>query len=328
MNILKARVVYKPFEYPQFYDYCVKQQNAFWLVDKIPMGSDVQDWKQSLTDREKNLIASILKGFTQVELFIGNDYWANRIARKIKKPEVQMMAVTFSSFEVVHAQAYSHLEETLGLENYEAFLHEPTAKAKIDRLIGAPFKTVEDIALSIAVFSAFNEGVNLFSSFAVLLSFSRRNLLKGVGQIIGYSIADEQKHSEAGCELFRIIVKENPEIFTDEFKKKIYDAARTTIELEDNFLEYAFGNGDIEGLTLYDMKQFIRNRANLKLQELGLKMNWKNIDQDSLKRMEWFDVLANSNLSHQDFFAGRVTSYSKITKEQGWDNLFDSEENP
>lgn len=318
--ILTPRITYGPHEYPQFFQYYKQQQSVHWLIDEINLSSDVNDWKIILSEKEKHLVGSILKGFTQSEIFIGNDYWANVVARKFQKPEIQMMATTFASTENIHADSYSTLEETLGIQDYESFLKEPTAEAKINRLTNREIQTIEDLALSLAIFSAFTEGVNLFSSFAVLLSFSKRNLLKGVGQVISFSIVDEALHSKAGCELYRVLVKENPHILTDEFKKTIYEAARLTIELEDAFLTQAFSQGDIEGLSLHDMKQFIRHRANLKLEELGLKKNWKNIDKDAILRMSWFDVLSNSNLSHQDFFAGRSSLYAKGL--QDWESIW------
>jgi ribonucleoside-diphosphate reductase beta chain len=321
VDILEPRLTYGPFEYPQFYEYYKKQQSVHWLIDEINLSSDVNDWKLNLTDTEKHLISSILKGFTQAEIFIGNDYWSSVITKRFKKPEIQMMAACFASFEAIHADSYSSLEETLGLQDYESFLKEPTAKAKIDRLMSRKTKTKEDLALSLAIFSAFNEGVNLFSSFAVLLSFSKRNLLKGVAQIIAFSIADESLHSNAGCELFTVLIKENPSMFTDEMKKQLYDAARLTVELEDAFLEQAFSKGSIEGLSLYDMKQFIRHRTNSKLEQLGLKKNWKNVDKEAVDRMSWFDVLSNNNLSHQDFFSGRVSNYSKGL--QDWESIWE-----
>lgn len=320
MNILTPRLTYGPFEYPQFYEFYKKQQSVHWLIDEINMSSDINDWKTLLNDSEKHLISSILKGFTQSEIFIGNDYWNNVVTKRFKKPEIQMMASTFACFEAIHADSYSTLEETLGIQDYESFLKEPSAKAKIDRLLNRKTKTKQELAVSLAIFSAFNEGVNLFSSFAVLLSFSRRNLLKGVGQIIAFSVADESLHSNAGCELFNVLIKENPDIWTDELKKDIYEAARLTIELEDAFLEQAFSHGQVEGLSLTDMKQFIRNRANMKLVQIGLKKNWKNIDKEAIERMSWFEVLSNNNLSHQDFFAGRVSNYAKGL--QNWDEIW------
>jgi ribonucleoside-diphosphate reductase beta chain len=241
------------------------------------------------------------------------------VAKWFKKPEIQMMAASFSSMESVHAVSYAYLNQSLGLEDFSAFLHEPTAKAKIDRLITTKGKSKQDIARALAIFSAFNEGVALFSSFAILLNFSRFNKMKGLGQIIAFSIKDESLHSEGGCHLFRALIAEYPEIWTDDLKKEIYEAARLTIELEDSFIDKAFELGDIEGLTAKDMKSFIRHRCNTKLEDIGLKKNWKNLDKEGLEKMSWFDTLS-SGVSMQDFFSGRVDSYSKgnIDWEKMW----------
>jgi ribonucleoside-diphosphate reductase beta chain len=310
MTLLVERKTYKPFLYEKAYDFWLSQQQAHWLSTEVQMAGDIQDWKLFLTDAEKNVISGILKGFIQTELVV-NDYWTTRVCKWFKHPEIVMMGTTFGAFESIHAIGYAYLNDSLGIEDYDAFLYEPTAKAKIDRLIDIPLESSkEEIAKSLAVFSAFTEGVSLYSSFAVLFSFSRFNKLKGVGQIIAWSNRDESLHSNAGIWLFREFVKENPEIWTDELKKEIYEAARTTVALEDDFIDKVFEKGNIEGLDPKDLKQFIRHRANVKLGELGLKTNWKNIDQEALKRMSWFDALTSGN-SQQDFFAGRETNYNK-----------------
>ena len=190
MTILEKRLVYAPFEYQTAYDYWLKQQMHHWLPQEIPMGPDINDWKHNLSSTEREVIGRILKGFTQAEVLV-EDYWATKITRWFKKPEIQMMSAAFSSMESVHSASYAYLQESLGLLDFDAFLYEPSAKAKIDRLLSTRGKSREEMALSLAVFSAFTEGVNLFSSFAILLSFSRKNLLKGMGQIISYSIKDE-----------------------------------------------------------------------------------------------------------------------------------------
>lgn len=309
MSLLTPRPTYAPFEYQQAYKYWELQQQSHWLHTEISMASDINDWKINLTETEKHVIGHILKGFTQSEVFI-QEYWSQMVGKWFKKPEIQMMAATFSAFESIHAVSYAYLNQSLGLEDFDSFLHEPTAKAKIDRLISTKGKTKEEIARSLAIFSAFNEGVNLFSSFAVLLNFSRFNKLKGVGQIIAFSIKDESLHSDAGCWLFRTLVDEFPEIMTDDLKKEIYDAARLTVELEDAFITKAFEKGPIEGIDPHDLKAFIRFRTNTKLNDLGLKANWKNIDKQALERMSWFDIMS-AGVSHADFFAQRVTDYAK-----------------
>lgn len=311
MALLTPRPTYAPFEYEQAYKYWELQQQSHWLPSEVSMASDINDWKTKLNDAERNVIGHILKGFTQSEIFI-QEYWSSQVAKWFKKPEIQMMAATFGSFESIHAVSYAYLNQSLGLEDFNAFLHEPTAKAKIDRLITTKGKSKDEIARSLAIFSAFNEGVNLFSSFAILLNFCRFDKLKGIGQIIAWSIRDEALHSEAGCWLFRTFIAEYPDIWTDELKTQIYDAARTTIELEDAFIDQAFSFGEVEGITASDMKAFIRHRCNTKLQDLGLKSNWRKIDKEAMQRMLWFDVLSGG-VQHADFFAQRDSSYAKGT---------------
>lgn len=312
MSLLSGRSTFKPFAYPESYEFWLKQQKAHWLHTEVNLSSDVTDWKQTLTDAEKHLVGSILKGFTQVEVIVG-DYWTQNVAKWFPHPEVVMAATTMGAFEGVHQNAYSLLDQTLGFEDYEAYMQEPTIKAKLDSLVVLSSKKPlkEEIGLSLALFSAFAEGVSLFSSFAVLLNFSRFNKLKGVGQIVSWSVKDEGLHSEFGCYLFRTFVRENPAIMTDEFKKTIYEAARTTVALEDDFIDYAFSMGDVEGLSAHDLKQFIRHRANIKLGDLGFKQNWKNVDKESVDRMSWFDYLT-AGVRHTDFFVQRPTDYQKF----------------
>ena len=309
MTLLTPRATYSPFEYQNAYNLWERQQQSHWIHSEINMASDINDWKMKLSETEKNVIGHILKGFTQSEVFI-QEYWSQMVAKWFKRPEIQMMSACFANMESIHAVSYAYLNQSLGLEDFEAFLYEPTAKAKIDRLIATKGKTKEEIAKSLAIFSAFNEGVNLFSSFAILMNFSRFNKLKGVGQIIAFSIKDESLHSEAGCWLFRTLISEFPEIMTDALKEELYDAARLTVELEDNFIAKAFELGTIEGIDHHDMKAFIRFRTNTKLGDLGLGKLWKNIDKDALERMSWFDVMSSGN-SHDDFFASRIDSYAK-----------------
>ena len=319
-DITKERVVYKPFEYPEAHDYWMKQQQAHWLHTEVPMMSDVTDWKQNLSETEKNIIGSILKGFAQTETVV-NDYWSTLVTKWFRKPEVIAMAVTFGCFETIHAEAYSLLNEELGLDNFEEFLEDETTMAKIENLMnvrdnmdGTPDWT--ERAKSLAIFSAFTEGVNLFSSFAVLLSFKLRNLLKGVGQIVEWSIRDESLHSNAGCWMFRELMKEKPELNTPELKEDIRQAALLSLKLELDFIDKVYEMGDLEGCTKYDLVSFIKHRTNTKMADLGYDPVVNDIDMDAIQRMKWFDSLS-AGKQHTDFFANRVTNYSKGA--QKWD---------
>lgn len=319
-DITKERVVYKPFEYPEAHDFWMKQQQAHWLHSEVPMMSDVNDWKQNLSETEKNIIGSILKGFAQTETVV-NDYWSNLVTQWFRKPEVIKMAVTFASFETIHAEAYSLLNEELGLDNFDEFLEDETTMAKIQGLMDVRDSHTGEVdwsarAKSLAIFSAFTEGVNLFSSFAILLSFKLRNLLKGVGQIVEWSIRDESLHSEAGCWLFRQLMLEKPELNTPELRKSIEEAALLSLKLELDFIDKVYEMGDLEGCSKYDLVSFIKYRVNTKMQDLGYEPIVNGIDDASIKRMKWFDSLS-AGKQHTDFFASRVTNYSKGV--QNWD---------
>jgi ribonucleoside-diphosphate reductase beta chain len=313
-NLLQERVVYKPFEYPEAHDYWLKQQQAHWLHTEVPMMSDINDWKQNLTETEKNIVGSILKGFAQTETIV-NDYWSGLVTKWFRKPEVIMMATTFGAFETIHAEAYSLLNETLGLDNFSEFLEDEATMAKIENLMSARDNfdgedDLQDIAKSLAIFSAFTEGVNLFSSFAILLSFKMRNKLKGVGQIVEWSIRDESMHSEAGCWLFRTLIKENPHLNTPDLQAAINEAALLSLKLELDFIDKVYELGDLEGCSKEDLVSFIKNRVNTKLGDLGYGPIIDGIDTNALKRMKWFDSLS-AGKQHTDFFASRVTNYSK-----------------
>jgi ribonucleoside-diphosphate reductase beta chain len=315
--ITEPRIYYKPFEYQEAFNFYKDQHRAHWLADEVPLASDLNDWKLKLTDAEKNLIGNILKSFAQTEVHV-NDYWSTKVSIWFPKPEIQAMARVFADFESIHAEAYARLNEELGLDDFKAFLEDETSKAKIDRLIEVPGETIEEKALSLAIFSAFTEGVNLFSSFAVLMSFQLRNLMKGTGQIVEWSVRDESLHSKAGCWLFKKLLEEQPELNTTELRHKIVEACELSVQLEFDFIEKAFEMGSIEGLNKEQLKTFIKARANEKMVELGYNGIYNDVDPNLLRQMEWFGHLT-SGKTHQDFFAGRVTNYAKSTAD--WSDL-------
>ena len=313
-RLLQERIVYKPFEYPKAFDYWLKQQQAHWIHTEVPMMSDISDWKQNLNETEKNIIGSILKGFAQTETVV-NDYWTGLVTKWFRKPEIIAMATTFGAMETIHAEAYSLLNEELGLDNFAEFLEDETTMAKIETLMDVRDSFNGEVdwherAKSLAIFSAFTEGVNLFSSFAVLLSFKMRNKLKGVGQIVEWSIRDESMHSEAGCWLFRTLIKENPELKTPELESAINEAALLSLQLELDFIEKVYELGDLEGCNKYNLINFIKNRVNTKLADLGYNPIIMDVDMSAVNEMKWFDALS-AGKQHTDFFANRVTNYSK-----------------
>ena len=322
MGLFDERIPYKPFEYPEYYtEGWLKQAQAFWLHTEIPMSGDVKDWNEKLNDKEKNLVGNILLGFAQTECAV-SDYWTQKVVSWFPKHEIQQMAMMFGSQETIHAVAYSYLNETLGLEDFEAFLHEPATAERFDNLVSYSGTDPIEIGRSLAVFSAFAEGVSLYSAFAVLYSFQLRNLLKGVGQQMKWSVRDESLHSRMGCRLYRHMCEEK-DFLKQACRPHILEAAHVMHDAEMKYIDKMFEAGDIEGLKSYDLKQFIKKRLNEKLVELGyLDLSEEfEYDKKAAKNLDWFYHLTGGH-THTDFFAIRPTDYSKANEGEDFENIW------
>ena len=307
MSLLSTRSFYKPFEFPWMFDYYVQQNQMHWFPEDVPLHNDVKDW-QELHEVEKNLLTQIFRLFTQSDVDVGSGY-IDKYMRIFKMPEARMMMSSFANMEGIHQHAYSLLLDTVGMPEteYKAFADFEAMSDKHDYInnIKVTASNKESIAKALAVYSGFTEGLQLFSSFVILLNFPRFGKMKGMGQIITYSIRDESLHVEAMTKLFREFIQENIELWTDDFKKEIYQACRDMVALEDRFLDLVFDQGDIEGLTKKEMRQYIRYIADRRLLQLGLKTNY-DVNENPLP---WLDSVMG--VEHQNFFEGRATAYMK-----------------
>ena len=307
MSLLGTRDYYKPFEYPWMFDYYVLQNQMHWMPESVPLHTDVKDW-QELSDKEKNLLTQIFRLFTQSDVDVGAGY-IDKYMPIFKKPEARMMMSSFANMEAIHQHAYSLLLDTVGMPEieYKAFSEYEEMADKHDYV--GNFKPLKSdkrtIAKTLAVYSAFTEGLQLFSSFAILMNFQRFGKMKGMCQIVAYSIKDESLHVEAMTKLFREFIKENLDIWTDDFKKEIYQICREMVKLEEKFLDLVFEMGNLEGLTKEEMYAYNKYIADRRLLQLGLKPNFKQKDNP----LTWLDDVLG--VEHQNFFEGRATSYQK-----------------
>ena len=310
MSLFKERNYYKPFDYDWAFDAYDTMQKMHWLPSEVPLHEDIRDWNERLSKEEKNLINQILKFFTQGDVDIAKAYLDSYIP-KFKSPEVRMMLSSFATSEANHAHAYSLLNDTIGesdLVDFKAFQEYKEMANKHTYLFKDKGKGIEGFLRDIACFSAFGEGLQLFASFVMLLNFQRYGRMKGMCQIVTWSIRDETHHVESMIKLFKTLIKENPKVWTDKFKKTIYQTARDMVELEDKFIDLAFEMGGIRGLTPDEVKKYIRYIADRRLLQLSLKPNY-GVKDNPLGWLEW--VL--NGVEHANFFENRATEYNKGT---------------
>ena len=314
------RSYFKPFNYAWAYDAWLKHEQSHWLHSEVPMLEDVKDWKKKLTKEEKQFLTHIFRFFTQGYIDVAGGY-VNNYLPYFPQPEIRMMLLGFAAREALHVAAYSHLIETLGLPEttYNEFMEYAEMKEKHDYVLNIAEQntTKENTAAHIATFSAFTEGMQLFSSFIMLLNFPRHGKMKGMGQIVTWSIVDETQHTENMIKLFRTYIEENREIWNDELKGRLYTIAERMVELEDKFIDLAFQMGPMEDLTAEDVKKYIRYIADRRLISLGLKGQFK------VKRnpLPWVEEMINAP-THTNFFENRATDYAKGSLSGDWGDVW------
>jgi ribonucleoside-diphosphate reductase beta chain len=319
-NLMDERNSFKPFNYPWAYEAWLKHEQIHWLHTEVPMLEDVKDWKNRLTASEKQFLTHIFRFFTQGDIDVAGGY-VNNYLPYFKQPEVRMMLLGFAAREALHIAAYSHLIETLGLPDtmYNQFLEYQEMKDKHEYVLNISDQntTKQNTAKHIAVFSAFTEGMQLFSSFIMLLNFPRTGTMKGMGQIVTWSIVDETMHTESMIRLFRTYIEENKEIWNDDLKGELYTIAERMVELEDKFIDLAFKMGEMKDLTSEDVKKYIRYIADRRLISLGLK----GIFKVKKNPLPWVEEMVNSPV-HGNFFENRVTDYAKGALSGTWDDVW------
>ena len=319
-KLTDTRNEFKPFNYPWAYEAWLKHEQIHWLHTEVPMIEDIKDWKKKLTKEEKKFLTHIFRFFTQGDIDVAGGYVKNYLPY-FPQPEIRMMLMGFAAREALHIAAYSHLIESLDMPDttYSEFLEYTQMKEKHDYVLNVSAKngTTDSVAKNIAVFSAFTEGMQLFSSFIMLLNFPRHGKMKGMGQIVTWSIVDETMHTESMIKLFRTYIEENKEIWNDDLKSQVYSIAEKMVDLEDKFIDLCFEMGPMENLTSEDVKNYIRYIADRRLISLGMKGIFK------VKRnpLPWVEEMINAP-THTNFFENRATDYAKGALSGSWDEVW------
>jgi len=319
MSVLEAGLAYKPFSYPWAIEYSVVHETLHWGEWEAKLQDDVTQWKTRLTDIERNHITQILRLFTQSDVAVGTNYLEFYIP-KFKNNEIRSMLTSFANREFTHQRSYALLNDTLGLpeDDFTAFLEYSEMKEKVDFMTNIDTHSHAGLAKGVAR-SAISEGMSLFSAFVMLINYTRFGKMKGMGEIVQWSIRDESLHCEGMTKLFKTFCAEHPRIVNDEFKADIYNMVREAVKLEDSVINLAYEMGPIEGLTKEEVKLYIRFIADRRLIELGLKSNYGVKDNP----LPWLEPLI-ATTSHDNFFETTVTEYNAegmIGDDWGWEDI-------
>ncbi|MAO32827.1 MAG: ribonucleotide reductase [Crocinitomicaceae bacterium] len=323
-NIFEKRINLKPYEYPQLYEYVPAIRHSYWIHTEFNFTSDIQDFKSRLSEVEKNAIKNTMLAISQIEVAV-KSFWGD-LYHRMPKPEIGSVGATFAESEVRHADAYSHLLEILGLnKEFKELKKKPVIMKRVQYLEMAlkNSKSEEDkeYAESVLLFSLFIEHVSLFSQFLIIMAFNKhRNMLKGISNVVEATSKEEQIHGDFGIDLIKILQKEQPQWFTEEYKENIQSICNRAYKAECNLVDWIFEAGEIDFLPKAVINEFIKNRFNNSLESIGIDKIFE-IDESLVAQTDWFDdeIIGTK---HGDFFVKRSINYSKRTQSITSDDLF------
>ena len=311
---------YKPFKYPWAIEYAESHEKIHWGTWEAKLAEDVNQWKSNnITNLEKRHITNILRIFTQSDVAVGGNY-CDIFIPFFRNNEIRNMLLSFANREGTHQRSYALLNDTLGLaeSEYSVFLEYKEMADKIDFMTTPPKsmkKKDQNIAFELAR-SVCNEGMSLFSAFVMLLNYQRFGKMKGMCEIVEWSIRDETMHVEAMTKLFHTYLEENPHLITDTLKSYIYTNFTKAVELENDLIDLIYKDTSIEGLSSVDLKAYIKYLADRRLLQLGMKPIFKQ----NKNPLPWLDWIVSGD-SFKNFFEGTVTDYnaSGLTGNINWE---------
>lgn len=319
VNIMTPSKTYKPFQYEYGYHAWLRQNQMHWLPEEVPLGPDCRDWSKKLNDSERNLMTHIFRLFVQNDMLVHNAY-IHEYAQTFQSNCLQMAFSGISNMEVVHQVGYAHLLDTLGIPEteYSAFLEYKEMADKYNFTAGFRMDTLMGIAVAMLVFGALTEGLQLFASFAVLMNFPRQKKLKGMGQIVSWSVRDETLHVSFIARLFKTFMIEFGHLIdTNRLAEAGEEACRKIVAGECKFTDLAFEMGGVEGMTPDDHKIFIHSTADARMKQFGMKPLFGELPTP----YPWFDKMTGG-VELANFFEQRSSSYSRAATKGTWDDAW------
>lgn len=293
--------VYKPMQFPWAEELRQQHEKVHWVPEEADLTQDIEQWKTTLTDEEKEFIKAILSIFTQSDVAVGR-FYVDHLIPRIKNNEVRNLLMSFAARECIHQEGYALLNESLGLGDdfWADFMSHPETVSKWEYMTR---DQNSNLGLALAK-QVMLEGISLFGSFVMLKNFERHGKILGTCKINEWSLRDETIHVEGNAKIFREWCRENPMEVNGPFKLEIYDMVRSVVNLETDFVDMVFQDFDVEELDKEDVKEYIRFIADRRLVQLGLKENYE-VETNPLP---WMDELTGGS-SMQNFFEGKVADY-------------------
>jgi ribonucleoside-diphosphate reductase beta chain len=293
--------------------------NGFWTDKEFSFKSDVQQYKTELTQQEQDIIARTLSAIGQIEVAV-KTFWA-KLGENLPHPALQDLGYVMANTEVIHNNAYERLLSVLDMEDiFEQNLKLDFIEGRVKYLRKYTHKFYKDskkqYLYALILFTLFVENVSLFSQFYVINWFARyKNVLKDTDQQVKYTRNEENIHALVGMKIINTIRDEHPELFDEELEDRIAQEAMCAYKAEGKIVDWMINGIQEPNLSAPIVKEFIKNRINNSLEQIGFKTVF-SIDNSLIEPTMWFEEeLLGNNMT--DFFHSRPVEYAK--KNQSFD---------
>lgn len=322
-DLYRPRKMYRPFEYPALHKYVDAIRQSYWTHDEFDFTADVQDFLVNMTGAESEAVRRCMLAIAHVEATV-KTFWAD-IGKRIPKPEIAEVGITFGESEVRHANAYAELLNILGLnESFEEISNHPVFKqrqAYMEQALSGKLGDDRDYLKTIAFFSLFIENVSLFSQFLIIMMINQKQgYLKGTSNVISSTSLEENLHAMFGSDIINTRRIESPEWFDHQFNLEIEQLVEQSYQAELAIINWIFELGEIPAVSKRTVIEYIKNRYNKGLTDSGFT-KYFDVNESLLTETEFFD-LQTSTTTHVDFFHKKSSNYTKKAQSFDADSLF------
>jgi ribonucleoside-diphosphate reductase beta chain len=323
-TIFEEQITRKPNLYPWTEEFMEAMHSGFWTDKEFSFKSDIHQFRTELTEQEQEIIVRTLSAVGQIEVAV-KTFWA-KLGENLPHPSLSDMGYVMANIEVIHNNAYERLLTVLDMEDiFEENMKLEWIQGRVKYLKKYTHRFYKDskkqYLYALILFTLFVENVSLFSQFYIINWFARfKNVLKDTDQQVKYTRNEENIHGMIGIKIINTIREEMPELFDDELKERILDEANQAYKAEAKIVDWMVNGYKEEGLNANILKEFIKNRINESLDQIGFGTPLE-VDKSLLEKTLWFEEELHGN-NMTDFFHSRPTEYSKKNQSFDEDDLF------
>lgn len=307
-----------PLKYEWAWEHYLNGCANHWMPTEVPMQRDIELWRSDqLTEAERTVILRNLGFFSTGESLVGNNI-VLAIFKHITNSEARQYLLRQAFEEAIHTHMFHYIVESLGLDSREVFnmYHEvPSIQDKDDFVMGLTegvmdpnFSTeslegLQEFIKNLVGFYVVMEGIFFYSGFVMILSFHRQNRMTGIGEQFQYILRDETIHLNFGIDLINTIKAENPEVWSPDLQKDLYDMIHEAVEYEVIYARDCLPDG-VLGLNADLFREYVQFIADRRLERIGLQSVYGS--KNPFPWMgETIDICKEKN-----FFETRVTEYT------------------